>query len=104
MTIKIGAIPFSVSLTDGFAEDDANNVCCGQVEHDAAKISIRRIMPVEQRRATLWHEILHAMFNQMGLNGTKQEERIVTALGYGIAALLDDNSLADLYAHVEDNQ
>lgn len=82
--ITIGPMRYDVSLVDAFPDDSDDREYLGQIDYGSVVIRVKRDMPQDQRRVTLWHEILHALFKQAGLGEMKAEEQVVTALSFAL--------------------
>lgn len=80
--IKIGGLNYKVSLVDPEIIDNS----MGSFNPALGEIQIRNDIRQEQKEATLLHEILHAINNEM-------EEKEVEALAQALYQVLSDNNL-----------
>ena len=90
--IRIGPLVYQVVEVERFAEPDDNGRYTryyGQIDYGEQVIRLEANMSPERKWLTLWHEIVHALMEQAGLN--QHDEQVVTILGYGIPAVLQDN-------------
>lgn len=60
----------------------------GQLVRPECVIELLPDMPPQLRRVTVLHEVVHEVFEQLGINA---EEATVTAFAYIWAQVLDDN-------------
>lgn len=81
MKIKIAALTYKIRYVDSSELPD-NEV--GQICLETGSIKILKTLASDQKKVTLWHEILHA------LNGELSEE-IVEFLAQAIYMILYDN-------------
>ena len=86
-TIKIGPQVFKVVLVEDL-KDDKGETMCGRLIFAKSEIIINSDSDEFSRRQTLWHEILHGLFEQASI---KHDEKIIDTLAYGIIQVLDDN-------------
>ena len=87
-TIRSGPMRYSVSLVGNFDGDTKNCYSLGDITFSEAAIRVRRMPTPEQRKVTLWHEILHAVFSQAGLSRLKEEETVIEAASHGIVDVI----------------
>jgi len=100
MTIRIGPLRYGVSLVDKFEGDTQDRYNLGDITFSEAVIRVRRMPTQEQRKVTLWHEILHAVLSQAGLSRLKEEETVIEAVSHGIVDVIERNGLETLYATI----
>lgn len=66
-------------------------LCFGTVEHGTGTIRLNDSEQDEQHMCvTLWHEILHAVVQNAGLE-MKNEEEVVRAISTGVYQIIADN-------------
>ena len=86
--IRIGYIDFAIlPFPNGFASN-----LDGKTDFTRQIIYIDEILSPEAKACTLLHEVLHAVWALHALSDDDKEERIVTALGNGLAQVFRDNS------------
>ena len=86
-TIKVGYQTFAI-------ERHMDMAVAGDIDLDAGVIRIAAEETGMRSVNTLTHEVLHAVFDQMGLNAVfqdEQEELICTALANGLCMVMRDN-------------
>lgn len=91
-TIRIGAIDWTVSIEDRLDEDD--RWCLGITRWGPQVLGIRREMHQQTQLQTLFHEIMHAILRQGGVDSVLQDgrsEAVAESAGYGLMALFRDN-------------
>lgn len=81
--IKIGGIIYKIELVDDTVLPDDN---LSELIWEYKTIRIERVLPLDMQLACLWHEVLHAMNNQL-------EETVVEFLAQGITQIILDNKL-----------
>lgn len=87
-TVKIGAIVYEIVDVENLS--DHGEKLDGHITYDDSCIRLEKGMETQARRATLWHEILHAILIQAGYS--KHAEGQVEALSFGIMEVLENNS------------
>jgi hypothetical protein len=87
-TVDIGPHTYSVVLVPSGILKDANRA--GQCNVQALVISVDAAQARSQVADTLLHEITHAILEAVGLD-EDTEERVASAMGPGLLALLRDN-------------
>lgn len=90
-TIKIGAHTYAISFRDDM--DDTNFGVC---RPNKLKIFIDGTVPQSQQEETFFHEVLHAIFSQIGLSmpdDMKEEERQVQSIAHSFYQVLKENNL-----------
>lgn len=86
--LTIGAIDYKVEAVHNLHSD--NGDLYGEVSYAACTISIDDKHTNDQRTPFIvWHEVIHAILEQAGLDDT--DEKIAHVLGYGVVKALKDN-------------
>ena len=86
--IKIGYQDYRIEI-----HDDLGDEICGDTDLENSVIRIAE-SAIDRQRNTVIHEVLHAIWDQMGLNAQlddNTQEQVVTSLSNGISTLLADN-------------
>ena len=66
-------------------EDKFNADChFGMIDYQACEIRINKDMPVEAKKETLFHEMLHGMLIHLGYSSYSSDEQFVQALSNAI--------------------
>lgn len=88
--VKIGAMRYEVRALDA---SEASDECrWGDCNHRLGRIRIVEGLPPQKWAATVLHELLHAVFHDIGIDWSPDdEERMVERLTPRIAAFLADN-------------
>lgn len=89
--IKIAGIDYTVET---FKQSIDINLM-GRLSYDTAQIFVREDLPLDKKKETLLHEVIHAVYMNAGLQPGDDEEKIVTALSSGVYQFLKDNK--DVY-------
>ena len=88
-TVKVGPIVYEVREVAGLL--DAGTSIFGEVKHSDCEILIEAGNAAQQRRQTLWHEIVHVVLSQAGYRKESKDEGLVEALSHGIMGVVQDN-------------
>ena len=100
-TIQIGPLRYDVQVVDQINESDCEErITIGDIIFSTGVIRVLNMPTIEQRKVTLWHEILHAVMRQAGWNRLKEEEQVIEAISHGIVDLIERNGLDALYATI----
>lgn len=86
--LKIGYQDYRIEI-----HDDLGDEICGDTDLENSVIRIAE-SAIDRQRNTVIHEVLHAIWDQMGLNAQLSDniqEQVVTSLSNGISTLLADN-------------
>lgn len=94
-TIKILGLDFEVTRDQHVSEASQTY---GTTIHSRQKINIQADLSQQHAEQTFIHEVLHAIWEQMGLKNMpemdqKKEEQIVHTLANGLYTTLKDNNL-----------
>lgn len=91
--IKVGGIKYSITETDLSPYDADGSYRMGNHKEAEALIEIREEMPLQKKEQTLVHELMHAIFAEMGIN-IENEEDIVNRAGLMLYQVLKDNDFS----------
>lgn len=89
--LKIGPVVYDVTTVDSFGDMDDpeyDPLQMGSLDQNNHTISIKRGLNAPIHCITLWHEAIHALFEQ---SGHKVKEGVVEMLSYGIYQVIRDN-------------
>lgn len=88
MMIPIGAVVYELLLVPGWLELDGQRVH-GTCDRDHCRIEISAAAPPAKRHATAWHEIAHAMVEELDIHqsGALGEEAVCNLIGLAMAAM-----------------
>ena len=85
--VKVGWKTYDVILADPTL--NGGDELYGQIDYDRCTITLRAAASPDQQRATLVHELLHAVSNMYGLD---LNEKLVTDLANALYCVYKDNS------------
>lgn len=89
-SIRIGAVNYQVIEAPSAELGDDNHLA--DVSHSFQRIRIQDGVPESRQAHLVVHEVLHALFDDSGLNPPRdEEERLVEALTPRVTAFLADN-------------
>lgn len=86
--VKVGGTEYRIELAEPRDEDNV-----GEARFREALILVHPDLAEDVLRTTFWHELLHAMYYDAGLDTIDQptEEQVVDLLAQRLVALVDDN-------------
>lgn len=87
-TVRIGAVDYDVKLAHK-EPVNPDDLVLGEIGYGKATIYIEPEQNPQIMRQTLLHEITHGILHQAG--HYEDNEAIITALGYGLYALIRSN-------------
>jgi len=85
-SVKIGGIRYKVEVVDALDVENADLV--GSIDYRKQRIQLRAGMGSDITAQTLWHEILHAIFVNLGFD---QDETRIEQFAAVLNALVVDN-------------
>lgn len=85
-SVKIGGIVYDVKVTPNLCSDTVR--LNGHIKHDQTLIELDEAMSAQCMKVVLFHEILHGIANQAGI---EDDEKMVEVLAFGIVGVLQDN-------------
>lgn len=89
--IKIGIYEYVVKEVDSPIIID-NQLCKGSIAYDDLVINIKNSIPYDKKIQTLWHEIIHGIIRDWGVNiNGDDEESKVDWISTGIVQVIKDN-------------
>lgn len=91
--IKVGGINYAVIDTDLSAYDSKDSYRMGNTHEAKAIIEIRQEMPKQRKDQVLIHELVHAMFYEIGIE-MENDEDIVNRVGLVLHQVLKDNDFS----------
>ena len=87
VTVQIGAITYNIIETPTLQAGGES--IDGQFLHSQSAILIESTLGDPAKRATIWHEVLHALLVHAGY--AEHDEGQLSALAYGVMQVLRDN-------------
>ena len=70
---------------------DGINRLLGEIRHTELRIRLDAEQNQQRAAVTLWHEIVHAVIEQSGLNLGDMEERVADTMAFAVYQILEDN-------------
>jgi hypothetical protein len=86
--IKIGPMVFQVTKV-GALKNSKGERFDGWIYHDTCRICLDENLTDQYERVVLWHEIIHEILTQAGVED--QNEGLIDAMAYGLVGVLQDN-------------
>lgn len=92
-SIRIGGIDYAIEYCENLRL--GNELCYGTIDYTTSTISISNTDSVghQHKCITMWHEILHGIFEHACCH-QENEEQIVEVLSKGIYQVLQDNGIS----------
>jgi hypothetical protein len=90
VTVKIGPMVYEVVEEKGLTTFDGDKKLSGHIIYDSRQIRIEAQLSEQSKRQILWHEILHGILTQAGIE-LEDVEKSVDVLAFGIMGVLQDN-------------
>lgn len=97
MKIKIGSVDYEVVMDEHLSRGNL----IGECDYNNQKISISPSINGDRRESVFWHEIIHAIFEQIG---EEQNEALIDRLSYQIHGVLKANASFSLFDQVQNQQ
>ena len=91
-TLKIGPMRYDVTEKQDLHTVDEQGVkrfLHGHIVYDALEIRVNADQAAERKIVTLWHEAIHGLCANAGIDD--EDEQVVIALGFGLVQLVRDN-------------
>jgi hypothetical protein len=88
--IKIGSITYDITRTDKPLILNGSE-CTGIIHYDEASIELKQNRNEQNIEQTLWHEIIHGIVRERGLDWGENNELYTDELAKGLHALMTDN-------------
>jgi hypothetical protein len=88
--VRIGLFDYTIETLSKIDGDVLSRY--GDTNHDLKRLRVCEGYSDVQRALTLLHEILHAVWNEAGLENDDKEGRIVRAIALGLMQVFRDNS------------
>lgn len=89
-TVKVGGVTHDVEVVDEKLTIDGSAVM-GTFNFFESKFRLRSEIGEQEREATFWHEVVHALAYDRNVEFKGSEERAVDQLGRRLHALFKDN-------------
>jgi hypothetical protein len=90
--VLIGGIPYPVREVKDLTSDEGKSLF-GFISYTYTEIRVEEDLSDTAKWATLWHEIVHGILDNAGL---KNNETLVTALGAGLAGVINSKANPEL--------
>ena len=80
---------------------DEEHMTTGLCDSLNCEILINEEFPLQIKRQAFWHEVVHAMLEQIGLHDLSLDECFVDAFGKQLYGLHKNNNLEKVYAFLD---
>lgn len=87
--VSIGPLVYDVLTIDDLKDDDGVKLD-GWIKHSELAIYLDAALPVAIQKATLLHEIMHAVFTQAGHRKWATNEELTECIALGVAGVVVD--------------
>lgn len=88
--VKIGSIVYDVSRTDKTLVVNGRE-CSGVIHYEDASIELKEDRNEQKIEQTWWHEVIHGIVVERGLDWGENNELYTDELAKGLHALMTDN-------------
>lgn len=92
--VQIGALTFTIEEVEHLYSEREGGLMqplLGRIQFSDQKISLLEDQGAESKQVALMHEILHEIWRQAALDNEQDEEQIISALAFGVVAVLKAN-------------
>lgn len=89
--IKIGGMEYRIKLKENTMHADNKNRLMGTIDHMKHVIKLSTKQDADEMQATLLHEVIHAIFQQAGMELGDKTESVCNCVSYGLRQVLTDN-------------
>lgn len=93
-TLEIGPFTYKIVIKDEILSSDGKQLL-GSVEYDSGTIELRKSQSKDSFMTTLWHEIVHIILLQYGIDQNNkvkiEREKLVDTISYGIYEVIKRN-------------
>lgn len=97
MKITIGSVDYEVLIDENLERGNL----IGECDYNSQQIRLSPNIKDDRREAVFWHEIIHAIFEQIG---AKQDEALIDRLSYQIHGVLKANASFSLFELVQNKE
>lgn len=99
--ITVGSLTYEVRILNALNLTDTASAPLGFTDRNMGTITITVTGNLSQDTNTLWHELLHCVFWEMGMtqNLPEEEEPIVNLMSNGICAMMMRNPSLSTWFH-----
>lgn len=90
--VKIGGMRYRVRMIDDLHtvnSDGRKASLIGHILYSIGEIRVASGLSEDVQRATVWHELLHGILEQAGIDD--ESEQIIRVLGYGLVDVIRAN-------------
>lgn len=88
-TIKVGPVDFKLLVAE--QTELTETAFLGRLDMARETITINADLAPKSAKITVWHEVIHAILLQAGINNHSEGE--IEALSYGIVSVLINNEI-----------
>lgn len=89
-TVKVLSQEYVIKHVDVI---DKDTTVLGMIDHIENTIYIKNNLPPEKEKVTLIHEILHAIFEQLGFDDEHDNEHLIKSLSTAIYQVFQSNKI-----------
>lgn len=89
-TVKLGPHTYNIVEVDNLRGDDGTKLD-GQIEYHKLTIEIDSDTVSTYKRCVLWHELIHGMLDNAGIDSDMHDETTIDIIASGVMQVLQDN-------------
>lgn len=90
MKIKVGPLKYKVVYVKNLRSGNDAELF-GKVRHGPCEICVKSGHASQQQRQTIWHEIMHIVFEQTGHCEESGDESFITSVAHALMQVVQDN-------------
>ena len=102
MKINIGNSVHEIKLVDEMRTPEGDLVL-GEYRPFEEAILVSKNFPTQVKRQTLWHEVVHGMFDEIGVDELQASEGLIDALAKQLYGFFSKNDIEKIYSFLGDN-
>ena len=90
--VRIGPIDYDLVEVDRLLDSGGTSKLSGHIKYTQTSVEIEVGLSEQAKVQTIWHEIIHGILTQSGLNEQSNDERLVEILANGVMSAVRDNA------------
>ena len=95
MKVHIGSTKYELNTPKRVVVDEV--LCKGTLDESMSIIEISKEFPLQSRKQTLWHEVVHGILFELGEQELNSNEGFVDAFSKQLYAFNENNKLNKIY-------
>lgn len=100
MKVHIGSTKYELNTPKKIVVDEV--LCRGALDESMSIIEVSKEFPLQSRKQTLWHEVVHGILFELGEHELTNDEGFVDSLSKQLYAFNENNKLDKIYEKLSD--